>query len=139
MAIIDVKWNPTARELRRLAWIWLPLCFALIGAYFGYRRGSWGPALSIWAPGLLLCVAGGIAPRFLRAIYRAWMWLVYPIGWLVSHLAMAILFYLVVTPIGLGLRCIGRRPLALAFDRSRPSYWEPYILNPSLSEYFRQS
>jgi len=38
---------------------------------------------------------------------------------------MAILFYLVVTPVGLMRRMLGRDPLELSFDGHRASYWTP--------------
>ncbi len=48
-----------------------------------------------------------------------------PIGWTISHVPIAALYYLVVTPIGLAMRPFGRDPLARRFDPDAQSYWTP--------------
>ena len=42
----------------------------------------------------------------------------------VNPLVMGFLFFLVVTPIGLLMRLLGKRPLELEFERDRSSYWK---------------
>jgi len=42
---------------------------------------------------------------------------------IVSPIALSILFFLVVTPIGMLMRLLVKNPLALRFDRSASSYW----------------
>ncbi len=49
----------------------------------------------------------------------------YPIGFVVSTIALAIMFYLVFTPLGLGMRLFGRDPLRLK-QRDTASQWTPY-------------
>lgn len=41
----------------------------------------------------------------------------------VNPIIMAIIFFGVVAPIGLLMRMLGQRPLALKFDASAPTYW----------------
>jgi hypothetical protein len=41
----------------------------------------------------------------------------------VGRLAVGVLFFCVLTPLGLILRLAGRDPLRLCFDRRAPSYW----------------
>jgi len=36
---------------------------------------------------------------------------------------MGLLFFMVITPVGLLMRLCGKRPLALEFEREAPSYW----------------
>jgi hypothetical protein len=40
-------------------------------------------------------------------------------------ITMALLFFAVVTPIGLVMRLAGRDPLRLRFEPAEPSYWVP--------------
>jgi hypothetical protein len=42
---------------------------------------------------------------------------------IVSPLVLGLLFFAVVTPIGLLMRMFGQRPLALGFDKTATSYW----------------
>ena len=138
MSFIEPKWNPTTGELRRLAGLWLPGISGLVGGYFGYRAGSWSVALQIWGVALLVCTAGVISPGFMRVFYVSWLRIVYPVGWLVSHVALGVFYYLVFTPIGVAMRMGGYAPLKISPDPSKKTYWEPYRLDPNKSRYFKQ-
>ena len=54
---------------------------------------------------------GLVRPGWLQPIYVSWMVLAFPIGWTVSQVMLAVMFYGVFTPIGLVFRLIGRDPL----------------------------
>jgi hypothetical protein len=62
----------------------------------------------------------------------------FPIGWTVSHLLLAAVFYLLIAPLGLLLRTFGRDKLKLREDRSPATYWTPRPPSKPLSRYFRQ-
>ena len=81
---------------------------------------------------------GFVLPGMLRPIYVAWMTLAMPIGWVVSHLLLLFVFYLVVTPIGLAMRLIGYDPLTRQLDRSAKSYWTPHDPSGEAARYFKQ-
>jgi hypothetical protein len=51
---------------------------------------------------------------------------------------MAIIFYLVVTPVGIIMRLTGRDPMERAFDRTAKTYWKPRRTDPDSARYFRQ-
>lgn len=68
-------------------------------------------ALAVFAPGAL---------RPLNALWFRFGLLLHRI---VSPIVMGLLFFAVVTPIGLIMRARGKRPLNLAFDPKAPSYW----------------
>ncbi len=63
------------------------------------------------------------APSRLAPLNRLWLKLGLLLYRVVNPLVMALLFFLVVTPMGLVMRLIGKRPLRLAFDPASPSYW----------------
>ena len=81
---------------------------------------------------------GLVRPRLVRPIFVAWTVLAFPIGWAVSRLALAAVFFGVVTPIGLAFRLIGRDPLRLRPEPGRPSYWEPRPATADPARYLRQ-
>ena len=54
---------------------------------------------------------GLIRPEWVRLIYVGWMVLAFPIGWTVSQVMLAVMFYGLFTPIGLVFRLLGRDPL----------------------------
>ncbi len=47
----------------------------------------------------------------MRWVYIGWMILAFPIGWTVSQVMLAVMFFGLFTPIGLVFRLIGRDPL----------------------------
>jgi hypothetical protein len=61
-----------------------------------------------------------------------------PIGWVISHVILAVIYYLVLTPIGLLLRAAGRDLLARRRDPTAESYWIDRGAKPEVERYFRQ-
>ena len=63
------------------------------------------------------CASGAVIvvyyliPRLRRPLYRGWIYSVIPIGWLVSHLLLIIIYYLLFTPVGLVMRLVGYDPM----------------------------
>ena len=84
-----------------------------------------GAPVRLWAvvlAGLLLAIAW-IRPILLRGPKRAWLFLGFLIGMVVSPIVLAILFYLVITPIGFVMRAVGKDPLQLRAHPERNTYW----------------
>ena len=66
-----------------------------------------------WALGIAGCflALALVWPGVLRALHAAWMLLARTLGFINSHLLLAVVFYLVFTPMGLVMRLVGRDPL----------------------------
>jgi hypothetical protein len=47
----------------------------------------------------------------------------FALGWFNTRLFLGIVFYLIITPVGLVMRILRKDPLRLKFDRSAASYW----------------
>ena len=136
MSLIEVNWNPDRRELRQFALLWLGF-FGLVGAYCYWGKSLPSAAVAFWVAAAA-GIVGYFLPGMLRPIYVAWMTLAMPIGWVVSHLLLLFVFYLVVTPIGLAMRLIGYDPLTRQLDRSAKSYWTPHDPSGEAARYFKQ-
>ena len=77
----------------------------------------------IWAVGLAMIVIGPalVWPRILAPLYRVWMQLAYALGWINTRIILSLVFYGLVTPLGLLGR--GRTDsLRLQFDSQADSY-----------------
>jgi len=61
--------------------------------------------------GAALLVAGTVVPGKLGPVYRGWMGLAHAISKVTTPIFMGIVYYVVVTPIGLLMRAVGRRPM----------------------------
>jgi hypothetical protein len=62
-----------------------------------------------------------------------------PIGWIVSHLLLGVLFFGLFTPVGLVFKLIGRDALARRYAPERASYWESKPGARDIRSYLRQS
>lgn len=84
-----------------------------------------GHSVRIWAVSVSLAF-GAIAlitPIMLAPLNRIWTKFGLLLHSIVSPIALAILFYGIVTPTGLAMRLLGKDPLRLRFDPIVPSYW----------------
>ncbi|MEX2140396.1 MAG: SxtJ family membrane protein [Pirellulales bacterium] len=136
MALLQINWNPNRRELRQFAALWVGF-FGLIGVYCLLVSGSLTAAVALWAISVI-GIVGWFVPSFIRPPYVVWLALAMPIGWTISHLLLLIMFYLVLTPIGLIMRVCGYDPLQRRFDRSAQSYWHDLEQNKDFDQYFKQ-
>lgn len=76
------------------------------------------------AVGGLFIIISYIAVPLLRPFHKLWMTLALILGWFMSRVILIILFYLVMTPIGLFAKLIGKRFLELKIDKKTATYWE---------------
>ncbi|HZE14814.1 MAG TPA: SxtJ family membrane protein [Mycobacterium sp.] len=116
----------------------LPVTFALLGLIVGHRLGFTGPRNGLWVAGALLSVAYAAAPRLRRPLYVGMSMAGYPIGWLVSHVILLVIFLFVVTPVALLLRSLRHDPMQRRFDCSAQSYWVPHRPADHPRRYYQQ-
>lgn len=73
--------------------------------------------------GTLLMTIGLSYPLVLKGIYKIWMGVAFAIGWIVSRILLVIIFYLVLTPIGLTARLFGKDFLDIRVKKVQDSHW----------------
>lgn len=147
MATGTINWNPSRRVLRQFGAAGF-VVFTSVGVYLLVRGGGVAAtpvSLGQWI-GSALVLAGlscGVlalaAPRALRGVYLGMTIAAWPIGWVVSHVALGIIFYGIFTPMALWFRLIGRDVLGLKLDRQIGTYWMPRGQREDVRSYFRQS
>ena len=136
--MIAIQWNPSTKQLRQFAGIWFPAFCALVGWSIGHKTGHWSEVEIGWVLAGLLSVGGLVLPVLIRPIFVGLILLTFPIGWVVSHLLLGLIFYGVVTPIGLILRISGHDPLQLK-KPSGNSVWKTSVGKTDATRYLRQS
>ena len=68
-------------------------------------------------------IFGFLIPIILKPIYIVWMSFAIILGWFMTRFILSLLFYLIVTPIGLITRVLGKDFLELKKEASNGSYW----------------
>ena len=97
-----------------------------------------GVAIALALVGVVGALAIVVAPALGSRIYRGWMLSALPMSWTVSRLALGVVYYVVLTPIGLLLRATGYDPLALRSDPTATSNWIKRDRPRDPDRYFRQ-
>ena len=136
MALISLNRKISRSELRWFAGLWFPAFCALAGALVYRKLDSPPAAIFIWSAGALLSIVGFFLGEVIRPCYIALLWITFPVGWVVSHILLATMYFLVIAPIGFLVRRISS-PLELRFDRSASSYWTERK-ESDVQRYFRQ-
>ncbi len=133
----DIDFAPPKKTLREFAGLWLAF-FGGIALYQGVWRGRPGLGAILGILALAIGTMGLIRPVLVRPIFVGWMVLAFPIGWTVSLLVLALVYYTVFTPIALVFRLIGRDALVLHRPSAAATYWRPHETPPNVRRYFRQ-
>lgn len=143
MGLIEINWRPERRELRQFAAISLA-GFGVLGLVLAWRLGAlsgsgrWAAPVALWIAGAAVGALGLVLPRAVRPVYVVLMAAALPIGWALSHVVLAVLYYGCVTPIGLVFRLIGRDPLCRGFEPNAETYWVERPQAAETARYFRQ-
>ncbi len=130
------KRDATRNDLKWFGLI-LAAVFGIIGLLL-WRRGHPTAGHVLWIIGATLPAVYYLAPPTQRLMFSVWMGLTFPLGWVISTLVMLLVFYLVLTPMGLIMRLLRRDPMLRAYDHAAASYWEPHDPAGRPSRYFRQ-
>ena len=85
------------------------------------HKGSY-PYLLV--PGAALVILGLAVPAALLPFQKAWMAFAVVFGYFMSRVILVVLFYAVITPIGVITRLFGKDMLDERIEKSRPSYWK---------------
>ncbi|MEW4568960.1 SxtJ family membrane protein [Tautonia sp. JC769] len=133
----DLSFRPDRRMLRQFAGLWL-LVFGGLAAWHGLVLEHETRGLILAGLALTVGWAGLVRPGSVRPIYVAWSVLAFPIGWTVSRLILAVVYYGVFTPVGLGLRLLGRDPLLLRPPGDRETNWIAIPATDDPRRYFDQ-
>jgi hypothetical protein len=76
----------------------------------------WLAGAGVWVALALIC------PRLLSPLYRGWMKFGHVLGWINARIILGLVFFVMVTPIGLVMRLFGKDLLRMKMQKSA-SYW----------------
>ena len=133
----DIKQLKTGeRDLRKFGLV-VGAVFVALGLLFLWRHPGRSPYFLI--PGGALILLGLVLPRALKWIYIGWMSAAFVLGFVMAHVILTLLFFLMITPIGLIARLFGKDFLSLKLDPKAATYWIRRERKPrSAKEYERQ-
>jgi hypothetical protein len=116
---ISARLSP--KEARRFGLV-VGAAFLVLGA-LAWWRGRPVTSQVFWGLGAALIIFGIVLPRALVPVHRAWMGLALAISKVTTPIFLGAVYFVVITPIGLVRRALGRD--ALKSRRTGDGFWVP--------------
>ena len=135
--MIPIPTDPDRRTLGQFSEAWM-FALGMVAAPMALWRGYVASALLLWLAAVIGRVAGLVRPESLRWLFVGLMILTWPMGWVASNLLLAIVYYGVVTPIGVCRRFRRPDPLGRELDRSAETHWVQVHSKTRPDRHFRQ-
>lgn len=110
--------------------------FLALALYAYFRHGFSITVLFLLLVGLFFLIAGWFDSTLLTPFNKAWFLLGLVLGKVVSPIVLGIIFFVLITPVALILKIIGRDELKLHKSTSK-TYWVEPIGSNSDSESFK--
>ena len=109
----------------------------MIGAFLFVREKD--SFIYFFSIGLIFIGLGIITPTVLKPAYKIWMLFAVIIGWVMTRIILSVLFYLIISTIGIFARLFGKDFLNLK-SKNNESYWnirnKEYELNQDYEKQF---
>jgi hypothetical protein len=139
----EVNWRPSRAEKKKFALslvIGCPVLAALFLVSGRISMGAWDPKgpLALALAGISVGLLLWLVPALARPVYVICYLAACCIGIVVGNLLLMLIFYGVVTGIGLVLLFLGKRPIARKLNRSAVTYWQDAGEPTDTARYFRQ-
>ncbi len=100
----------------------------LVGGVFSIM-GLWpvfmhGEPMRFWAVGLgaVLVLLGGFVPSSLGLLHGSWMWIGHVLGWINTRILLGLVFYGLITPMGMLFRLLGKDAMRRTITQDSPTY-----------------
>ncbi|MFY9341482.1 MAG: hypothetical protein WAT39_03255 [Planctomycetota bacterium] len=139
--MMKVDFKPEARVLGQFAYlavVGLPLIAWLVLRLCGAFEWTHPAMLAAAGVGVLQLVLFQLGiKQVTHAAFVVLMIVAMPIGFVISHVLIATIYYLVMTPIGLVFRLIGRDVIGKRPDPKAASYWHDKGQPRPATSYFK--
>lgn len=146
MALVKIDLSPDRARLREFGGVAL-VAFGLLAGWVAWRGHLLGLGLGesrqvvaggLLAVGMFSALASWRWPAANRPLYTVLSLVAWPIGLVVGHAILALLYFGFITPLGLLFRLIGRDVLRRRPDPTATSYWVDRPTTIEKRRYFRQ-
>lgn len=138
MALVSLNLSPSQKQLKDFGLIGFIMCLIIGLLLFGLGKIPAIGFVIFGLAGIVLFILSRISATLIKPIYLGMIVATYPIGWVVSHVMMALFYYGIITPVALFFRILNRDPLCRKYEPEAESYWMPYKKKRPAKDYFRQ-
>jgi saxitoxin biosynthesis operon SxtJ-like protein len=145
-SLVDLNLRPNERTLRQFGWI--ALCgFGLLAlcawkGWLVFRHGLGDLRTTVTAAlaglGVVSALFSLVFPRANAPLFVGLSLVAFPIGFVLSYVIMATLFYVVIAPVGFVMRLFGLDPMDRRFLPQAATYWVDARRPRAKADYFKQ-
>lgn len=135
--LIKINVHPSPGQLR-LFGLLLTAALTIIGAMLSKKTGGSSYPVVLWCLAGTVALLTAAAPRALRYLYLGLTYAALPIGLVVSTTMLLLIFYLLLTPLALVFKVIGRDALHRRIRPGQGSYWNARRSTDEARRYLRQ-
>lgn len=122
MSMIRIKSSLTTRERIAFAGVWVALASLL--ALLRYSRHGLSTEVWVWAGiATIPIVVGIIQFKQIDRLYRALAFITAPIGWVIGHVILGLIWWGLITPLGCLRRITLYDPMRRNTGRGLATYW----------------
>ena len=137
MSLVRINRNPSESQLRLFSGAWL--AFVGAWAFIAEHRGHPDVARTLVIAALAIGFLGILFPMRVRMLYLCLSYATFPVGYLMSHAILAVLYYCILTPMGLLMRLFRYDPLYRTYNPGAKTYWAPRQQSRAKETYLNQS
>ena len=138
MSLMQINYTPDNKGLKDFGKIALVAAIAIPLLLYFVKGLALQWVAVIFAAGCTIFLSSLISLKLTRLIFIGLTMLTMPIGLVVNFILMSLFYFLLLTPVGLFFRLIGRDALSRKFDSTQKSYWQKHNPPESFERYFRQ-
>lgn len=123
MLIEEIKHiKSDVKDLRKFG-ISVGLVLILLALLFNFLWDNLTVFAILGSIGVILFLHGIFFPKILLPVHKVWMTLAVILGFIMTRVILSILFYVIVTLIGLIAKIAGKDFLNRKIDKRKASYW----------------
>ena len=136
MSLIRIKSSLTPRERTVFALAWIGV--ALFLATTRFWTAGFTPWVGFWSViAIVPIVLGATQPQLIDRLYRGLALITAPIGWVIGHLILGLIWWGLITPLGCLRRWTGYDPMRRSSGRGLATYWNDLPDDRPPSSYLR--
>lgn len=121
MLLEEIKQIQTDKQTLKKFGLLLSAFLLILAVISFWKGGNLYPYLI--PPAAIIALISLVFPAMLKFIYLPWMAAAMAIGWVISHTILAMLYFLIMTPIGWILKLSGKDLLDEKINPGHISYW----------------
>ena len=117
----EIKHIKTGKKDLRSFGVTIGIILLLVAGFLFYKEKE-SFQIFLYISGTFIGL-GLIIPIILKPIYIVWMVFAVVLGWFMTRFILSLLFYVIITPIGLVMRTFGKDFLDIKKQSVQGSYW----------------